>query len=48
MAITGIVYRCGCPFKTTSIEEAEKHCDRENHTMFSQGEIKPGTGPKKA
>ena len=40
MAINMII-TCGCGFKTTSLEEAEKHAKEKKHILRIQGTVTP-------
>lgn len=40
MATNEVKYNCGCGYSTRKLEEAMRHSDKENHTMFATGEIK--------
>ena len=41
MATNRAYYLCGCMYQTSDVEEAKKHSDKEGHTMFATGEIRP-------
>ncbi len=40
MAVNMII-TCGCGFKTTSLEEAEKHAKESKHILRIQGTVTP-------
>ena len=41
MAIDRHIFLCGCRFQTSDVEVAKMHSDKEGHTMFAKGEIRP-------
>jgi len=36
-----LIISCGCGFKTTSLEEAEKHAKETKHVLRIQGTVTP-------
>lgn len=40
MATNNVKYSCGCGYSTKKVDEAVRHSDENNHTMFATGEIK--------
>lgn len=40
MATVDVKFHCGCGYTTRKVEEAVRHCDKENHSLFVNGEIK--------
>lgn len=39
MATNRVQYICGCGYRTKSVEEAERHSDKEDHTLTAGGTI---------